>query len=98
MSRDPTEPAKCRSCGADILWAKTRAGKNMPVDAVPDNRPLEQKGGGFVLTLRTVNAGKELHVEKYFPAKHDVEGQPARNRYTAHWATCPNAEQHRRAE
>lgn len=23
---------KCRSCGADIIWVKTRNGKNMPVD------------------------------------------------------------------
>jgi hypothetical protein len=25
--------AKCRSCGAYIVWLKTRAGINMPVDA-----------------------------------------------------------------
>ncbi len=27
--------SKCKSCGAEIHWLKTRAGKNMPVD-VPD--------------------------------------------------------------
>jgi hypothetical protein len=25
--------AKCRSCGAYIVWLKTSTGKNMPVDA-----------------------------------------------------------------
>lgn len=25
--------ADCRSCGAQIVWMKTAAGKNMPVDA-----------------------------------------------------------------
>lgn len=25
--------AECRSCGAQIVWMKTAAGKNMPVDA-----------------------------------------------------------------
>lgn len=25
----------CRSCGAEVLWAKTRAGKAMPVDPEP---------------------------------------------------------------
>ena len=24
--------ANCRSCGAEIIWLKTKAGKNMPVD------------------------------------------------------------------
>lgn len=24
--------AQCRSCGAEIVWLKTQAGKNMPVD------------------------------------------------------------------
>lgn len=27
------DKAKCRSCGAEIVWLKTDAGKNMPVDA-----------------------------------------------------------------
>lgn len=27
--------AKCSSCGADILWTETEAGKRMPVDAKP---------------------------------------------------------------
>jgi hypothetical protein len=25
--------AKCRSCGAEIVWLKTDAGKSIPVDA-----------------------------------------------------------------
>lgn len=25
--------SECRSCGASIVWLKTEAGKNMPVDA-----------------------------------------------------------------
>jgi hypothetical protein len=25
----------CRTCEADILWARTRAGESIPVDAVP---------------------------------------------------------------
>ena len=35
MSTEPLQISKCRSehCGADIVWLKTRGGKNMPVDA-----------------------------------------------------------------
>jgi len=27
--------AKCKSCGAEIEWIKTKAGKNAPIDAKP---------------------------------------------------------------
>lgn len=29
--------AKCRSCGAEIVWAKTETGKSIPIDAEPVN-------------------------------------------------------------
>ena len=87
-----TEWAKCRSCGADILWTKwERSGKSMPVDAVPDMRPPDRGGGNLVLTLRGGEHG-ELLVEK---APADVD--PKRNRYTSHFATCPEAGEHRRS-
>jgi hypothetical protein len=87
-AKPATEPSKCRSCGADILWAITRNEKKMPVDAVPDMRP-PPKGGNMVLFLRGGQFG-ELRVEKYYEPKHGKQ-----NRYTAHWSTCPNADQHR---
>jgi hypothetical protein len=31
---------KCKGCGAEILWAITRAGKHMPLDAKPEQRFL----------------------------------------------------------
>lgn len=27
----------CRSCGEEIMWIETKAGKNMPVNMVPKN-------------------------------------------------------------
>ena len=27
--------AKCRGCGADIIWIKTPGGKSMPCDPIP---------------------------------------------------------------
>ncbi len=83
------EPAKCRSCGADVWWVLWPSGKKMPVDSEPDMRPLP-KGGSLVLTLR--KESRELHVEKFDPTKHDAK----RNRYTSHFATCPNSDDHRR--
>lgn len=54
---------KCRSCGAEIIWLETAAGKAMPCDLVginPDSRLFDPK----------------VH--------------------RSHFATCPNANQHRR--
>jgi hypothetical protein len=54
---------RCRSCNAKIIWFKTEAGNNMPVDAdtvEPDDDEL------------------------------DLE------RHKSHFATCPNANQHRK--
>ena len=28
---------KCRSCGAEVVWVKTRSGRSMPLDAVNPN-------------------------------------------------------------
>lgn len=31
-------PTRCRSCGARIVWLKTKTGKSMPVDAPSTNQ------------------------------------------------------------
>jgi hypothetical protein len=54
---------RCSSCRARIVWLKTEAGKNMPVDA------------------DTVEPEDELFDS---------------SRHKSHFATCPNANQHRR--
>jgi hypothetical protein len=54
---------RCSSCRARIVWLKTAAGNNMPVDA------------------DTVESDDDQFVGE---------------RHTSHFATCPNANQHRR--
>ena len=46
--------SKCSSCGAEIIWAKTPAGKNMPLDAKPETRWIAEGGGGQESTCRPV--------------------------------------------
>lgn len=83
MGSDATrpQPVECRSCKAPMYWVITANGKTMPVNATPD--PV----GGFVLALK---ADGKLYAE-VFDLSHDSR----RNRYTSHFATCPNAAQHR---
>ena len=54
---------RCSSCRAKIIWFKTPAGKNMPVDAD---------------TVEPTDDALDL------------------SRHKSHFATCPNANQHRR--
>ena len=62
--------AKCRSCGAYIVFLKTKSGSNMPVDA--DSLDDTEMEGGEK-PLFDASAG-----------------------HVSHFATCPNADKHRR--
>ena len=88
--------AKCRSCGAEIIWIKMKSGKAMPVDAkpisyntippIPDS--AEQLcGNGPVYTLVTPD-GRVVR-GTFNPASEKIG-------YTSHFATCPNANRHRK--
>lgn len=79
--------AVCKSCGAEILWIRTRSGRLMPVNRKrcffienrSGNETFVTEGGDVVRGART--AQKTL---------------PAMVGYTSHFATCPNAAAHRR--
>ncbi len=75
----------CRSCRARVLWVVTDGGKRMPVDAdpVPD--------GTLVIADR--GADDTPHVTSVAPDALLIDDPP---RYRSHFATCPNADQHRR--
>lgn len=71
----------CRSCGEDILWLKTAAGKNMPLNAWPE------PGG----TVKIVD-GLAVQVPEH--ARHLEENYLLL--YKCHFATCPRAAYHRK--
>lgn len=84
----------CASCGAPILWAHTAAGKKMPVDArlsaVGNLFVFETNGSDGPLEAVSVTATDD-------PRVRAALSDPGRSRATSHFATCPNAAQHRRA-
>lgn len=74
--------ARCSSCSAPILWAKTAKGKPIPLDLEPrvDGNVVLERGVALVLgPLERLQRGAET-------------------RYVAHFATCPSADEHRRAK
>ena len=78
--------ARCKGCGAEIDWIKTRAGKNMPVDPEPVFVAVDDGNDVFVTDEGEVIHGREI------PA-NDGSAEVA---FVPHWATCPVAGQFRR--
>lgn len=79
--------SRCRSCNKEIVWIKMASGKSMPCDAAPISYSENQHPSAECLTLVTPE-GKI--VKAVFDPSGDKIG------YTSHFATCPNANQHRK--
>lgn len=70
---------QCKRCGARIVWIKTLAGKNMPVDPeLVDFKKI--KGGKERLVLQS---GEVVAGERCRASEADGYG------YISHFATCP---------
>lgn len=83
MSQRPPV-AICKSCSDPIIWARTEAGRRMPVDAEPvPNGNIELVGGPVPTAI--VRPGQTTAAA--------ATGVPLR---TSHFATCPRADKHRR--
>ena len=79
---------KCKSCGAEIIWIKMKGtGKAMPVDATPISYTHVEHPLCDALTLITPEG-------KVCKATFDPGGEKIG--YTSHFATCPNAQMHRK--
>ena len=80
---DYTPFPTCRSCGSQIIFIRTTAGKAMPCDPDPIN--FERSGGPetFVTPEGKVERGKRR------------ESGPLQG-YISHFATCPFADKHRK--
>jgi len=79
---------KCKSCGAEIIWIKTPAGRSMPCD--PSVKYFRHNKGGkevFVRSDGVVVRGVRCSFDKSTGTGH-----------VPHWATCKNAGNFRRPE
>lgn len=73
--------SKCRSCGAPVRWVKTRTGALMPIDEAPDPAG---------------NVGIDKEGVAVILAREKLKQGWGGLLYRSHFATCPNAKQHRR--
>lgn len=84
---------KCKSCGASIVWIKTQNGRSMPCDADPVNYQKNYKGASLIVTAEgAVIRGDIVENDPSAPLQKIIDGQG----YISHFATCPNANQHRK--
>lgn len=76
--------SRCRSCGAEIIWILTAAGKKMPCN--PEPVTFTRAGGPdtFVLASGKVERGRR--------------GSGPQTGFISHFATCPEAALHRHAK
>lgn len=94
--------AECRSCGKPITWVVVaKSGKKMPIDRDP-------VGDGNIVKTGEKDSTSGADLVAYerpgIPEQGDSVTLPmigetipgARARYKSHFATCPNAEEHRR--
>jgi hypothetical protein len=86
MPKQEEQPGqdKCKSCGAEIVFVKTEAGRTMPID----REPVED-GTWFL--------GEDNVARIMTKAPKDLEGFTiAMPLYKSHYATCSNASAFRR--
>lgn len=73
----------CSTCERPLLWAWSEHGKRIPIDPEPTT------DGNIVLRRIATGADSVAHV-----LGRDEETDE--ERYTSHFATCPQADTHRR--
>lgn len=82
----PTQPTLCLSCDAPIFWALTVPGQKL----IPVNAALDPDG---ILAIRHESSGAWLARA----LRRGQEPDPATEKtYTAHFAGCPKAAEHRK--
>lgn len=72
----------CRSCGRPIVWARTSAGKSMPLDPEPTDR------GTLVVALTE----DILHAAVVKGPQRDGMRAAHKPLYLPHFTTCPHAD------
>lgn len=81
--------ARCKSCGAQIVWIKMQSGKTMPAD--PERVVYWAKPGA---AGRVITPNGEVVSCEFDGDLNSATGVG----YISHFSTCPNADKHRRKE
>lgn len=89
--------SKCKSCGAEITWIKTRDGKSMPCDSEPVYFIPDPKGKSLIVTDNGQTVKGDI-VDKKVALYSQDEKVTVMTGHISHFATCPNANKHRKGK
>lgn len=82
--------SKCKSCGSEIIWVKMKSGKSMPCNPRGIHYREQVHGDeGCMLKLVTPD-GNVVVGQACEENESELVG------YVSHFATCPNADRHRK--
>ena len=80
--------SKCRSCGAEVTWATTDAGKGIPLDPEP------RQDGNLVIVGDDHFGTPRVRLDRPDDNQGALFGPS--ERYVSHFVTCPDASEWRR--
>lgn len=75
--------AKCKACGATIIWIGMQSGKSMPCDAQQVVYWEDKKGEATIITPNGETVRATLQTRRTPPTGVG---------FIPHWATCPRAQ------
>lgn len=78
----------CKSCGAEVLWVKL-----IPMGRVNPLNPTPSRSGNIRMLGTRKAVAKVLG-----KAELETAALASEELYTSHFATCPNAKQHRKGK
>ena len=82
----------CKSCGAKIVWIKTQNGRSMPCNEEQVEYQKNYRGAALIVTKDGEVVRGNIIKEGGSALVPIVDGIG----YVSHFATCPNADKHRR--
>ena len=82
----------CKSCGAKIVWIKTQNGRSMPCNAEQVEYQKNYRGSALIVTKDGEVVRGNIVKGGGSALTPIVDGTG----YVSHFATCPNADKHRR--
>jgi hypothetical protein len=86
--------AKCKSCDATIIWAHVKKKDGTPGKMPFDPEPRDD--GTHRMTMREEDGVAIVHAFWVAPKARPAVMAEGSNLRTSHFATCPNADDHRR--
>lgn len=82
-SRAANNFGHCKGCGRQVIWIKTKAGKNMPVDTTLHCYRKDPNGKEKIVTEH----GDVVTGNIVYASHEEADGMG----YISHFATCPQA-------